>query len=220
MTGLVRKSTFLVAIAMIVGVASAYAGIVSPGNSTVGATRINLVGFNSASSGDQADSVSTGAKLTVTVRDIANNPIAGVPVVVDFSGCTSDVKIASTQSYHAEAATCAAATVQGYTTTNGTVSFVVIGGRSAATAHAAGCAKVYADSYLLGSLGVGTYDQNNTGGLTLADLGLWGTDYFGGSNPDRSDYDGNATVSLADLGLWGVAYFGGHSPNSGAVLCP
>jgi hypothetical protein len=56
--------------------------------------------------------------------------------------------------------------------------------------------------------------------VTLADLGLWGTDYFGGTNPDRSDYNGAGGVTLADLGLWGSTYFAGASGSSGAVLCP
>jgi len=223
MTGLVRKATLFVACATIFGVVAAYAGIVSPGNCTISAARINLVGQNNAAPGDKADSVATGAKITITVRDIGNSPIAGIPVVIDFSGCTSDIKVASTQSYHAQTTGCATATVQSYSTTNGTVSFVIIGGRSAAVAHAVNCAKAYADSYLLSpSLGVGAYDENNAGGVTLADLGLWGTDYFGGANPDRSDYNGAGGVTLADLGLWGSTYFGGRSAASatGGVLCP
>jgi hypothetical protein len=222
MTGLVRKATFFVACATILGVAAAYAGVVSPGNCSVGGTRINLVGFNSAAPGDKADSVSTNAKITITVRDVSNNPIPGIPVVLDFSGCVSDVKVASSasQSYHAIATGCATATVQGYSTANGTVSFVVVGGRSAATSHAVGCAKVYADSYLLGSISVGTYDQNNAGGVNGADLSLFGIDLFGGLNPDRSDYNGDLVVNGADLSLFGACLFGGRSGSSGATLCP
>jgi hypothetical protein len=218
MTGLVRKATFFVACATLFGAVAAFAGIVSPANCTVGATRINLVGFNAAASGDQADSTASLSKLTITVRDLVNSPIAGVPVVLDFSGCTSDVKVASTQSYHAQTAGCSTATVQGYTTSNGTVSFVVIGGRSAATAHAAGCAKVYADSYLLGSLSVGTFDQNNIGGMTLADVSYFWGDVASGSFHDRTDINGDGILSLADVAYgWGA---NGHFNTSGAVLCP
>jgi len=220
MTGLVRKATFFVACATVLGVAAAYAGVVSPGNCTVGGTRINLVGYNAAAVGDQADSLASGSKLTITIRDISNNPIAGIPVVLDFSGCTSDVKVGSTQSYHAQTIGCATATVQGYSTLNGTVSFVVVGGRSAATIHAHGCAKVYADSYLLGSINVGTYDQNNVSGINGIDLSLFGNDLFGGLNPDRSDYNGDGTVNGLDLSLFGATLFAGHSVNSSSVLCP
>lgn len=226
MTGLVRKATFFVATAMLLGVAASHAGIVSPSNCTVGDTRINLVGTYSGAADplNAADSIDYKVKLTVTVRDLANNPIAGVPVVLDFSGCTAalgtgEIKIASTQSYHAETVGCATATVQNYSTANGTVSFVVVGGASTRTDHVAGCAKVYADGYLLGSLGVGTFDQNNTGGMSLADVSYFWGDNGSGSFHDRSDIDGNGTLSLADVSYaWGA---NGHAfTNSGATLCP
>jgi hypothetical protein len=148
MTGLVRKATLFAACATLFGAIAAYAGIVSPGNCTVGDTRINLVGSSSSAAdpNNAADSTEVKSKLTVTVRDIGNNPIAGVPVVLDFSACAPEVKISGTQKYHAQTAGCATATVQGYSTANGTVSFVVIGGITTRTSHAAGCAKVYADN--------------------------------------------------------------------------
>ncbi len=229
MTGLVRKATFFVACAALLGAVAAYAGIVSPGNCSVTrsengavATRINLVGYNSAGpAGSQADSLELNSKIVVTVRDISNNPIAGVPVVLDFSGCTGDVKIGNFQSFHQITTGCATATVQGYSTANGTATFTVVGGHTGSVAHLAGCAKVYADAYLLSSLGVGTFDQTNTGGFTLADIGFFWADVLGGLNPDRSDLDGNGFVTLADIGNAWVANLHAASFNaSSAVLCP
>jgi len=228
MTGLVRKATFLVA-CMVLGAAAAYAGIVSPGNCSITrsennapASRINLVGYNSGGVGDQADSLEINSKIIVTVRDVANNPIAGVPVVVDFSGCTSDVKIGNYQSFHGQTVGCAGATVQGYSTALGQVTLTIIGGRSAAPAHAAGCATVFADSYNIGSLGVGTFDQTNTGGITLADISLFWTDINDpGPDQDRSDVDGNAALTLADVSYAWTANSHAASFNaSSAVLCP
>jgi len=226
MSGLVRKATFFVACATVLGVAAAYAGVVSPGNCTVGTgvgtQRINLVGYHT-SVGDQNDSVSVNSKLTVTVRDINNNPIAGIPVVLDFSLCTSDVVVGSTQSYHAQTVGCATSTVQGYSTPNGTVSFAVVGGRIGTTAlpkHALGCAKVYADSYLLGSINVGAFDENHVSGINGLDIGLVGGDLFSGQNPDRSDFDGNGAVNGLDLGTLGGVLFSGRSNTSSAVICP
>lgn len=226
MTGLVRKATFFVACATVLGAAAAFAGVVSPGNCVVGtgvgAQRINLVGYNSAAPGDKADSVSNLSKLQVLVRDVSNNPIAGIPVVIDFSGCTSDVKVGSTQSYHAQTVGCATATIQGFTTTNGTVNFVVVGGRSGATPHAASCATVYADSYLLGSIRVGTYDETNTSGVNGVDLSAFGADLFAGTNPERSDFTNDAvtTVNGVDLSVLGSVLFSGRSNTSSTVLCP
>jgi hypothetical protein len=222
MTGLVRKATFFVACAMLLGAAASFAGIVSPGNCTVGATRINLVGYNSSGTGDLADSLEIFSKLTVTVRDIANNPIAGVPVVLDFSACASgDIKIGNFQSFHGQTVGCATATVQNYSTSNGTVSFVVVGGRSSSTDHALGCAKVYADSYLLGSLNVGTFDQTNSSGFTLADIAFFWTDVNSGIFHDRTDMDGSGSLVLADIAYAWTA--NGHASSfnaSSAVLCP
>jgi len=221
MTGLVRKATLFVVCATIFGTVAAFAGIVSPGNCTVGGTRINLVGSASgaADPNNSADSTEVNSKLTVTVRDIGNNPIAGVPVVLDFSACTPEIKIGGTQKYHAQTAGCATATVQGYSTTNGTVSFVVIGGISTRTSHATGCAKVYADSYLLGSVNVGAFDQNDLAGMTLADVSFfWGDN---GSSAERSNVNDSAaapTVTLADVSFaWGA---NGKFNTSGSPLCP
>ena len=202
--------------------AVARAGIVFPyPNSTISATRINLVGRDPGAPGDQADSTAAFAKVTVTVRDVANNPVPNVSVVLDYSGCTSDLKFSSTTSYHHTLLRdCRLYEVEGYTDASGTVQFVVIGARGGDTPHLPGCMIVFADSYLIGRLGVGAYDQNGVNGLTLADLGLWAADYFAATNPDRSDYNGDGVVTLADLSMWAGAYFANHSPASAASYCP
>ena len=219
MTRLVRTATFFVACAALLGVAAAHAGVVNPGSCIIGASHISLVGAYAAASdpANAADSVDSQAKLTITVRDISLNPIAGIPVVLDFSGCTADTKIKATQSYHAQTASCATATVQGFTTTNGTVSFVVIGGRSTTAGHSNGCAQVYADSYLLGSIGVATFDSNNDGIMNLTDVSAFWAD--NGTSRDRSDVTGDGTVNLTDVSnAWAA---NSHAFNlGGASLCP
>jgi len=220
MTGLVRNAA--IAAACMLVASAAFAGVPSPGTSTVGANRINLVGYYNGASdpSNAADSTSFKSNLAVTVRDLANNPVAGSNVVIDFSGCTSDVKIGSTQSYHAETVGCSGATVSNFTNAAGQVNFVVIGGRSASSAHAAGCAKVYADGVLLASIGVGTYDENNAAGVTLVDLSAWVNDYGSATNPDRSDFDGSGSVTLVDLSYWVSCYGAAKSNTSAASLCP
>src|SRR5690349_16839879 len=98
MTGLVRKATLLsvcglfVAGAAMASVPSAtnstmQTGGLPPGNGKV----IHLIGANGAT-------LSTVGDYTVTVRDIANNPIQNSSVVLDFTQCgTTDAVIASTQ---------------------------------------------------------------------------------------------------------------------------
>ncbi len=87
--------------------------------------------------------------------------------------------------------------------------------------HANTAGKVFQGSgeLLFAALGVGTYDYDG-GGIGLTDLATFAQDFFGGANPDRSDFDGNGFVSLADLRSFASAYFGGHSAAGGAVLCP
>jgi hypothetical protein len=182
-------------------------------------TRINLVGYRAGGSGDQADSLDYKAKLTLTVQDVMHNPIAGMPVVIDFSGCTADIRIAATQSFHAATASCAWPTVQSYTQPNGRVTFVIIGGASARSDHPPGCARVYVDSYDFGTLNVGAYDQNSTGGMTIADIGWFWSDLGSGTFHDRSDLDGDGYLSLADL-AWAWNALGHPFDSSGQQLCP
>ena len=227
MTGLVRKATYFVACAMLLGAAASFAGVVSPANCVVGSgvgnQRINLVGYKSAAVGDKADSLEFKSTLQVLVRDISNNPIAGIPVVIDFSTCASagEIKISGTQYFHGQTAGCATATVQGYSQPNGIVTFCIVGGRSGSVDHAFGCAKVYADSYLLGSIGVGTYDQTNSAGFTLADVAFFWNDVNSGNFHDRTDVDGSTFLTLADVAYGWAA--NGHASSfnaSSSPICP
>lgn len=231
MTGLVRKATLFVACAALFGTVAAFAGIVSPGNCSLGATRINLVGTSTAASdpANAADSTEILSKLTITIRDIGNNPIAGVPVVLDFSGCT-EVRVSTTQSYHASTGSCPSATVQGYTTANGTVSFVVNGGITTRSAvqpgHSAACMKIFADSYSLtpgavpsvAGIDVGAFDENLLAGMNLADVSAFWAD--NGGNWQRTNVDGiGATVALADVSqAW--AANGKFNTSAPVTLCP
>lgn len=221
MTGLVRKAAILAACGVLFGAAVAYAGVPSPGNSTIPA-RVNLVGGDAGSS--TADGGPLYALVTVTVRDLAANPIANSSVVLDFSGMVSDTRIGDTSSqlYPGVVANCGTHGISSLTNVSGVATFVVMGGGKSpvGAAHAIGAGKVYADGVLLGSLNVGLYDLNGQDGVTLADLSLWSADYFSSTNPDRANYDQIGGVDLLDLSVWGGAYFGGGSNVSSATYCP
>lgn len=219
MTGLVRKAAALAACGVLFGAAVAFAGVPSPGLSTIPA-RINLVGANAGT----ADSGPLFALVTVTVRDLAANPIANSSVVLDFNGDISDTRIgdAASQLYPGVVANCGTHGISSLTDGLGVATFVVMGGgkNPAGAAHAAGAGKVYADGVLLGSINVGMYDLNGQDGVTLTDLSLWSADYFSSTNPDRANYDQIGGVDLLDLSIWGGAYFGGGSNVSSATYCP
>ncbi|MCC6349326.1 MAG: hypothetical protein IT347_07005 [Candidatus Eisenbacteria bacterium] len=219
MTGLVRKAAVLAACGVVFGAAVAFAGVPSPANSTIPA-RINLVGANAG----VADAGAQSSLVTITVRDLAANPIANSSVVLDFTGNVSDTRIgdATSQLYAGVVANCGTHGVSSLTDALGVATFVVMGGGKSPTgaAHAAGAAKIYADGVLLGTLNVGSYDLNGVDGVTLADLALWAADYFGAGNPDRADYNNAGGVDLVDLSTWGATYFAGGSNTSSTTYCP
>ncbi len=197
------------------------ARIIVPGSIVLSATHINLVGRIADASvpgGWRVDSTTFGAKLTVTVYSQYGYPLPGCPVLIDFSGCTSDLRVASWQGYHDASTYCPTPYVQGFTTLNGTVSFVIAGAAVSRNDHPAGCAAVYADSYPGGHLAVAAYDQDGIGGMTLADIALvWG-DLMTNRWPERSDFDGNGYVTLSDVGYaWTVAV---HPFDSCPTYCP
>ncbi len=197
-----------IAVAAVIGGALSHAaaahaatGIPGPGNISIDANHINLVGIWSTASNkwSAADSLLYGARVTVTVRDLSNNPIAGRPVTIDFSGCPG-LLISGTQSYHGMTSGCSTPTVSNFSTTNGTVSFVVVGSIQSRNSEPVwGCAAVYVDSYLIASLGVSAYDQTGSGGFTLADIGFFWTDLNSGRYHARCDLDGNGYLTLADI---------------------
>jgi len=225
MTGLVRKAAVLAACGVLFGAAVAFAGVPSPGNSDI-PTRINLVGSDAGTS--LADSIPLFAKVQVTVRDLANAPIANSSVVFDFSALVSDTRIGgdplnpgSVQLYQGLMDNCGTYGTSALTNAAGVATFVIIGGGKSpvGAAHAAGTGDVYADGVYLGSLNVGSYDLNGQDGVTLADLSLWSADYFG-AGPDRANYDQIGGVDLLDLSVWGAVYFGGKSNLSATSYCP
>jgi hypothetical protein len=218
MTGFVRKAAVLAACGVLFGAAVAYAGVPSPLNSTIPA-RINLVGFDAGSS--TADTAPAFALVSVTVRDLANNPIPNSSVIIDFAGDVSDLRIGDTvdQYYPGVTSNCSSHGVHIVSDGSGVASLAVIGGGKPGAAHSMG-GKVYADGVLLGSIAVGMYDEDGAGGVSIADLSIWATDFFGGSNPERSDFDNASGVTIADLSVWASTFFAGGSNASATTYCP
>jgi hypothetical protein len=213
MTGLVRKAMLLTAAGCLIA-SAAMAGVPSPGNSVVPPC-ISLVG-NLAGVPDVAGS------FTVTVRDLANNPLNGASVVVDLSGCT-DISMCGDQLDPSAIVNCAAKTTRKFTNLAGQVSFIVLGGSNGsgnATTLLAG-AKVYANGTLIGSPTASAFDLDGVGGVGINDLSAWLTDFGTPGNPSfgRSDYDCSGTVGINDLSLW-LSEFGlGSSAASCAQNC-
>jgi hypothetical protein len=97
--------------------------------------------------------------FAVTVRDLANNPIAGSTVVIDFSGCPNGAYICPTRPGDPYTVNLVTRTLSMVTGAGGAVTFPArIGG-----VGPAGCAKVFADGVLLRSYALASPDQNGNG---------------------------------------------------------
>jgi hypothetical protein len=229
MTGLVRKATLLSVCGLFVA-GAAMASVPSPDLSLVGKV-MKLVG---ASSGVLSTTV---GDYTVTVNDIAGNPVQNSSVVLDFTNCgTSDVRIASGQLEAGLVTDCATKSVRASTNASGQFTFKVMGNSQNPTGGAAGlavpCLRIFADGVLLDPHHVGTfagvkavivapYDETGSAGFTALDLSAFIGDLFHvpATYFARSDFDGNGAVTALDLSNQVGALFAG-SWTATAAVCP
>lgn len=202
----------LLALAGTLAAGSSQADPPSPGNSTI-PDHVTLVSLGPAG----PDSVA--GHFVVVFRDLANQPVPGVVITLDFAACT-DVAIAPDQRDPRLVVNCSSRTVSAVTDVNGTASFTILGARAFGPPSGPNSLRIYGDGVMLGSLSASMFDLDGTGGVTLGDLGAWASDFFSGTNPPRSDYDDYGGVSLSDLSFWAAAYFSGRELFSAGPYCP
>jgi len=212
MTGLVRKATLLT-VAGLVAASASFAGVPSPANSTVPAC-VPVVGSS-------LGVVDAAGAISITVRDLANNPLVGASVVIDISNAT-DVAICSDQLDAGALVNCAAKTTRKFTDALGQVSFTVIGGSNGSgnAASLMNAGRIYANGVLIGSPTVSAYDLDGANGVAINDLSAWLTDFGSGIQYGRSDYDCSGSVSINDLSLWLTLFGTAASQESCAIACP
>jgi len=214
MTGLVRKATLLT-VAGLVAASASFAGVPSPANSTVPAC-VPLVGSS-------LGVVDAAGAISITVRDLANNPLNGASVVIDLSGCT-DLAICDQAGQFDPAAlvNCAAKTSRKFTDALGAVTFTVLGGSNGASNATTllGGAKIYANGVLIASPTASAFDLDGSSGVGANDLSAWLGDFGSGTPFGRSDYDCSGGIGANDLSIWLVAFGSGASTASCAVACP
>ena len=215
MSGLLRKA-MLLACSGVLAASSAMAAVPSPADSQV-PCGLNLVG----STAGVADA---RGQFTIIVRDLAQNPIPGSSVVIDFNACALDIRVCSLQPAGGVTASCPGAVgeINAVTDGAGTVVLRIVGGaRNVGGSPAAGfkCATVYADGVNLGTINVGAFDQNGGGGVNPTDLSLFLPDSFDGDFEGRSDYNCSNTVNPTDLSLLLGASLGGGSSTSCTAYC-
>lgn len=201
------------------GPAPASAGIIDPGPFpwTIPAL-IPVVGHDAAGTPDPR------GEVLIVIRDLANTPIPGSRVILDFSFC-SDLSLCSDPHDPDAVVNCVSKTVTKFTDMNGEVRFRVVGCSSAAPGSpgaGAHCARIYADGVLGGFPNVAIYDLTGCDGLHSSDLGAWLTDFFSVAQPNRADYDGDMLLGGTDLSLWLAAFFASNSilNCAGGLPCP
>jgi hypothetical protein len=190
-------------------------GVPSPANSTVPAM-IALVG---ATNGVPADA--KGA-FEVTIRDLANNPVAGAPVIVDLSNLP-ELHLCADPLDPDAIVDCAMKRVTKHTDALGRVRFTLLGGSVSdppvRSPHGSGRIH-WGGVMLIGAPTVAAYDLDGANGVGVNDLSLWLEDFGTGLDIGRGDYDGSGHLGVNDLSLW-LGVFGSNAClESCAAACP
>jgi hypothetical protein len=185
-------------------------------NSTVPSC-ISLVG---AAGGVPAQSA---GGFTVTVRDLANNPVAGAMIVVDLSGCP-DLHFCADQLDPGVIVNCAAKTVSRPSAADGTAHFTLLGGSNGAgnAVELLGSGNIFANGTLIARPTVSAYDLDGANGVGINDLSAWLVDFGTANNPafGRSDFDCSGSVGANDFSVWLTAYGRADQLTSCGASCP
>jgi hypothetical protein len=163
-------------------------------------------------------------EFSVTIRDGSSNLVAGSTVVIDFDGCTPDIRVCATQPHEGLSVGCVwpPGKITGITNQAGTATFRIVGAaQNTGNGPGAGfdCAKIFADGVPMGSVNVGAPDQDGLGGVNASDISLLVADIFAGSLRGRSDLNNSRSVNASDISSLLVCLFGGGSASSCGAFC-
>lgn len=193
---------------------SAQAGLPGIGNSTTPVC-ITLVGTTAG-----VPAAGLGG-FQIIVRDLANNPVNGASVVIDFSNCP-DVAICADQKDPDALVNCGAKTVRKFTDVLGSVRFTILGS-SNGTGNAStlqGGGRIFANGQLIAAPSVSAYDLDGSAGVSANDLSAWLTDFGLGQPFERSDFDCSGNVGANDFSFWLTAFGSGTMTESCSSSCP
>lgn len=189
-------------------------GVPSWPNSTV-PDGIFLVGL-----GPAGPDSATG-HFEIVVRDWVNQPVGYVTVILEFAGA-GDYLIATDQMDPRLHVRCDHRTVYTVSDGAGVARFTIVGAARYPPPFPGSnnVVGVSIDGSSFGSTRCRSFDLNGTGGVSLPDVSVWGSDFFGDLHPTRSDFDSDGRVTLLDLARWVKAYLEGASFNSAPAYCP
>ena len=161
--------------------------------------------------------------FTVTVRDLAGNPLTGRWVAVEFLPC-SGVRLCTTQAAPIAEVSCGPdrSYVMGCNAPDGTFTAIIEGsGRTPTGMIGPECMRISAQGVRLASTRFAVLDLAGSDGLGANDLSIWLDDFGSGLHPQRSDYDFNGVLGANDFSLWLSAFGSGQSAlSSGGATCP
>jgi hypothetical protein len=189
-------------------------GVPSCGNSSMPAC-IRLVG----SDGTNASSMGT---FSVVIRDLANNPMSGMLVVVDLSNA-NDMHLCGQQLAPGIVVDCPNGQAKAYTDANGWATFTLLGGSNGAgnATTLLNGGRVYAfGGTLCGTPTVTAFDLDGQSGVGANDLSAWLGDFATGNPYGRSDYDCSGGLGANDLSFWLSAFASGTQFVSCVTSCP
>ncbi len=173
---------------------------------------ICVVGFTSTGQIDPA------GEFVVTVRDVANNPVEGATVDIDFSRCTG-LSICGVAGSACATMDPVHDTVRDFTDAAGQVRLRVAGGLDlpyGAPESQDGRARIRVCGFLFSSPPVCVADMEGRNGVNSADLAFLATDIGAHTYIPRADFDGNLIVNGADL-AWLATLLGLHSSLKGCA---
>jgi hypothetical protein len=160
-------------------------------------------------------------QFTVVFRDIANNPIAGATIAVDFSTAI-DLEICSDQHDPAATVNCAGGRVSKLTASDGSATFTILGHSNGGgnASSLLGVGKIFANGTLIASPTVSAFDLDGQSGVGANDLSCWLTDFGLGEPYGRDDYDCSGGIGANDLSVWLTAFGSGTMAESCGASCP
>jgi len=165
-------------------------------------------------------------EFKIVVRDAASNPMPGLPVVLDFSGCMPDIQLDAPpgQNFPGMVVNCPVHQVMQITDATGTATFRIVGKAinpicGASPGAPFRCCQVIvpvSPAVSLGNLTVVTLDYNGDNQVTPPDLSCLLTDFFANNLQARGDFNCDGHISVLDASAWVGLYFGG----SGGTVVP
>ena len=208
-----RAGQVCVGMALLALAAGPARAVPSPGNSSV-PSHVLLVGRLYA----QADTAL--GNFTIVVRNLANNPLAGVLVEFRILNCEG-ARLASDPLQPGVTARCATHGYTAVTDVHGEVRMCIVGGGTVGSMPGGGaCAQVFAAGVLIGTPSVAYLDLDGGNGLGINDLSKWLDDFALNEPISRSDFDGSGALSVNDLSVWLEAWSRGTSAQSATSYCP